>query len=1077
MIMRASKMQIIFTTVALAGSTVFKEISMTHLLMEESGATPEFATVPSLAKNPQTALLIGDFMQLEPVILCHEVKAVLIQSLFQRLWFTDIPKRQLQVEYRLPGSVITFFNDTVYNADHGLQPIMMGPNHKERPIPAGLLIKNPIVIVDSSAVSKRPGEGEETQVPQRGYYNETEAETIVEMVAQLLQCLPETKAVAIGISAPYKMQIAQIRDMMGVRKSWPQGFRQDQVLIATVDAFQGSERDFMFVSTVRSSYHGLNFAASLKRINVILSRGSIATFVVSNSRVFGRGDLRPLDSKYPQDTKEGLEALQRLFKWQNKLENVYTLDTWRRMFPSPNHKIMTVSEEDIVMWQDKCKTSWEKLYYESWRRSILKQWLPNLIWTAGQIEEKWPEFRTIFRIANIRRMLADMMAYCTQLWIDNVIRDIGGANPTRRVRDNNTVLTVQNSEVPVQGWPHLSYRRYPLLLLTILLNEKAADRSLYRKQTIMPGIERGQRGKKIEETMDVGEWYKVSERSMRGMMGMTVLTVLALGLFKELDKVRLDTHSMVNGLMVCIRLEPLSRLWGNHDRRNKDQVSSYSECRKEKESGLHRVIRLKWWMTLYHFNVHLEIKETAMKANRSKLVVSLMTRLNYNRVHKEFLRHPCVLQKEEPRVAKGRQLYLRRRWRNVYFRNSWVTGRSRMKVLHNSDAWKDHIRRHPWYRYIPLITWLSTWEKFGLRYLPASFKEDVWMDWPNPEFNVNTDIKENDKVWNEWAKRCGDLMRSRRIEFYEEQDIHKWWSHLHIINKREVVKWLSYDRQDYRWHHSTGAWTYYLGKIPGLKNKAPRTILHHRERSLHCGLREVHVPPERCQYSGYQTEDTPESIKEFLISKRDWDKYVRESQAIGVCCQQRWPKISAKGPGFNSLGNRAWTTVSKEDALEEQRTLCERVARHRVGEHRDGHFSRANHIYINSPYACQEWNLPLFPDHEADMAGTGTGQPGNGKYNVRVINAGMFKGEGKKPEFTWLEMGLTAALMQINPPGFVSGPSQSSEVTYSQPRDDASGQSQIRLLMRDLSRAHDVQQGIAVAKNTRTCQSCWNMRY
>ena len=116
---------------------------------------------------------------------------------------------------------------------------------------------------------------------------------------------------------------------------------------------------------------------------------------------------------------------------------------------------------------------------------------------------------------------------------------------------------------------------------------------------------------------------------------------------------------MVNGLMVCIRLEPLSRLWGNHDRRNRDQVSSYSECRKEKESGLHRVIRLKWWMTLYHFNVHLEIKETAMKANRSRLVVSLMTRLNYNRVHKEFLRHPCVLRKEEPRVAKGRQLYLR----------------------------------------------------------------------------------------------------------------------------------------------------------------------------------------------------------------------------------------------------------------------------------------------------------------------------------------------------------------------------------------------------------------------------------
>ena len=54
--------------------------------------------------------------------------------------------------------------------------------------------------------------------------------------------------------------------------------------------------------------------------------------------------------------------------------------------------------------------------------------------------------------------------------------------------------------------------------------------------------------------------------------------------------------------------------------------------------------------------------------------------------------------------------------------------------------------------------------------------------------------------------------------------------------------------------------------------------------------------------------------------------------------------------------------------------------------------------------------------------------------------------------------------MQMNPPGFTSGPSQSSEVTYSQPREDACAKSQMRLVLRDLSRAHDVQQGIAVAK-------------
>jgi len=221
---------------------------------------------------------------------------------------------------------------------------------------------------------------------------------------------------------------------------------------------------------------------------------------------------------------------------------------------------------------------------------------------------------------------------------------------------------------------------------------------------------------------------------------------------------------------------------------------------------------------------------------------------------------------------------------------------------------------------------------------------------------------------------------------------------------------------------------------------------------------------ERYGSKGCHIGDTHASIEGHLIPKGDWDKHRRESRVIGANCRQRWPKISAKGPGFNSLGNRTWKAESKEDAFEEQRSLCERVARHQVGEHRDGRILRADSIYINSPYARQEWNLPLFPDHEAEMAGTGTGQPGNGRYNVRVMNARLSLREGRRPD-TWLGIGITASLMQINLPGpFVSGPSQSSEVTYSQPNDNASHQSQTRLLLRSLSRSHDVQQGMPVAK-------------
>jgi hypothetical protein len=206
------------------------------------------------------------------------------------------------------------------------------------------LIKNPIVIVDS--VGQRGGEDEETKVKryrshkgatptgQRGY---------------------SQGATSIGINAPYKMQILLIQDLMGTRGPWPPEFKLDQVLIATADAFQGSEREFMFVSTVRTSYHGWKFTASLRRINVILSRGSIATFVTSNSRVFGRSDLGT-GQKYKPDAKEGLEALQRLFERKSELRNVYTLDTWRRMFEGLVYQV-TIVKEDIV---SKLEDNWKR---------------------------------------------------------------------------------------------------------------------------------------------------------------------------------------------------------------------------------------------------------------------------------------------------------------------------------------------------------------------------------------------------------------------------------------------------------------------------------------------------------------------------------------------------------------------------------------------------------------------------------------------------------------------------------------------------------------------------------------------
>ena len=97
------------------------------------------------------------------------------------------------------------------------------------------------------------------------------------------------------------------------------------------------------------------------------------------------------------------------------------------------------------------------------------------------------------------------------------------------------------------------------------------------------------------------------------------------------------------------------------------------------------------------------------------------------------------------------------------------------------------------------------------------------------------------------------------------------------------------------------------------------------------------------------------------------------------------------------------------------------------------------------------------------MALKKTSEPDGWGYNVHIIRPESSAVRTKQGN-TWLNNGLTPSLMGMNPPGFKSVPSQSSEVTYSQPREGACAQSQIRLLLRDRSRSTDVAQGTAVAR-------------
>ena len=107
---------VIFTTNSLAGSRAMTDINPRYVIMDESGATPEYETFVIAARNPKTILLVGDFMQLPPVIQSQKVKRRIGESMMERLWRNTLtPRRQLVYQYRFDRQFESFLNKYIYN--------------------------------------------------------------------------------------------------------------------------------------------------------------------------------------------------------------------------------------------------------------------------------------------------------------------------------------------------------------------------------------------------------------------------------------------------------------------------------------------------------------------------------------------------------------------------------------------------------------------------------------------------------------------------------------------------------------------------------------------------------------------------------------------------------------------------------------------------------------------------------------------------------------------------------------------------------------------------------------------------
>lgn len=100
----------------------------------------------------------------------------------------------------------------------------------------------------------------------------------------------------IGIVTPYEGQRSYIVSYMQFSGSLKKDLYKD-IEVASVDAFQGREKDYIILSCVRSNEHqGIGFLNDPRRLNVALTRAKYGVVILGNPKVLSKVRYQILSS-------------------------------------------------------------------------------------------------------------------------------------------------------------------------------------------------------------------------------------------------------------------------------------------------------------------------------------------------------------------------------------------------------------------------------------------------------------------------------------------------------------------------------------------------------------------------------------------------------------------------------------------------------------------------------------------------------------------------------------------------------------------------------------------------------------
>ena len=273
------------TCSGLSSYDIFNSIRFDWVIIDEAAR----ATVPELLiplVRARKAVLVGDHKQLPPIVgvdnsekIDREMKSSLEESLFKDLYksLDGNLKTTLDTQFRMHPAIAKMINYLYY------PNVTINNYFEDRKYILSSVFK-PVVWFDT-----RNSNGKYQTKENNSYKNYEEAKVIISILADINKYLKkEKRKMTIGIISGYEAQKVLLLERLDSSK-----MDYLDIEINNVDAFQGSEKDIIIYSIVRSNNKSdLGFLKDERRLNVSLSRAKEQLIIVGDSEV---ADYSPLE--------------------------------------------------------------------------------------------------------------------------------------------------------------------------------------------------------------------------------------------------------------------------------------------------------------------------------------------------------------------------------------------------------------------------------------------------------------------------------------------------------------------------------------------------------------------------------------------------------------------------------------------------------------------------------------------------------------------------------------------------------------------------------------------------------------